>query len=124
MAKKNKGNRRGQNPPPQAAPKPVQAAKMTAASVAASPTEAAFEKNKDALISKFMEEIELLESERKNAEDAAGQLRSECEALKAECARLIASKDALQDEYDGIQEDYERATATIERVARAVTGMM
>lgn len=64
MAKKNRNNKKPQNQP-QSAPKPEVKAEVTVADVVESKTESQFEKNKEAVIKKFMDDIGILEEEKK-----------------------------------------------------------
>ena len=70
MAKKNRNNKKPQNQP-QSAPKPEVKAEVTVADVVESKTESEFEKNKEAVIKKFMDDIGILEEEKKTADEAA-----------------------------------------------------
>lgn len=65
MAKKNRNNTKKPQNQPQSAPKPEVKAEVTVTDVVESKTESEFEKNKEAVIKKFMDDIGILEEEKK-----------------------------------------------------------
>lgn len=71
MAKKNRNNTKKPQNQPQSAPKPEVKVKVTVNDVIESKTESEFEKTKDAVIKKFMDDIGVLEKEKKTADAAA-----------------------------------------------------
>ena len=102
MAKKNRNNKKPQNQP-QSAPKPEVKAEVTVADVVESKTESEFEKNKDAVIKKFMDDIGILEKEKKTADEAAAEAKRLSEELEAQRADLAKKKAKIQEEYDAIK---------------------
>ena len=114
MAKKKSNNNRRQNPQPASAPKPVQKAEVTIETVVASTTESEFEKNKDTLVTKLMEEIDQLEKDKKAAEEANNTAKQLSEELEAELTRLSAEKEVLQKEYNEIKAEYDAAIDLID----------
>ena len=75
MAKKNRNNTKKQQNQPQSAPKPEVKAEVTVTDVVESKTESEFEKNKEAVIKKFMDDIGILEEEKKTADEAAAEAK-------------------------------------------------
>lgn len=113
MAKKNRNNKKPQNQP-QSAPKPEVKAEVTVADVVESKTESEFEKNKDAVIKKFMDDIGILEKEKKTADEAAAEAKRLSEELEAQRADLAKKKAKIQEEYDAIKAEYDKAVSTID----------
>ena len=111
MAKKNRNNKKPQNQP-QSAPKPEVKAEVTVADVVESKTESQFEKNKEAVIKKFMDDIGILE-EKKTADEAAAEAKRLSEELEAQRADLAEKKAKIQEEYDAIKAEYDKAVSTI-----------
>ncbi len=112
MAKKNRNNKKPQNQP-QSAPKPEVKAEVTVADVVESKTESQFEKNKEAVIKKFMDDIGILEEEKKTADEAAAEAKRLSEELEAQRADLAEKKAKIQEEYDAIKAEYDKAVSTI-----------
>ena len=112
MAKKNRNSNKKVQNQPVATPKPEQMAKVTVETVVESKTESEFEKSKEALFEKFIVEIELLETEKKNAEKASVELHKQIRELSAK-------KEKLQRECDEEESKYHEAIETI-RNAKAV----
>lgn len=112
MAKKNRNNKKPQNQP-QSAPKPEVKAEVTVADVVESKTESEFEKNKEAVIKKFMDDIGILEEEKKTADEAAAEAKRLSEELEAQRADLAEKKAKIQEEYDAIKAEYDKAVSTI-----------
>lgn len=126
MAGKNKNkNRRVQNQPAQAAPKPEKKVELTVEDVVASKTELAFEKNKEALIKKLTEEIGVLKADKIAAKTAVEKADAEAkrisEELETQRSDLEAKKNELQANYDSIKVEYDKAVTTIEKAETDVT---
>ncbi|WP_446787113.1 hypothetical protein [Macellibacteroides fermentans] len=115
-SKKNKSNKRPVNQT-SATQKPEQKAEATMETVVASATEAEFEKNKESLIEKFMDEIDQLEKDKVIAEKAVEDAKTRSGELRKKMDDLTAEKDKLQNEYDEIEVKYLEAVETIEAVA-------
>lgn len=114
MANKNKNkNRKIQNQPAQAAPKPEQKVEITVEDVTASKTESAFEKNREALMNKFNEEVGVLKADKTAAETAIAEAKRLSEKLETQRADLEEKKNELQANYDAIKAEYDKAVATI-----------
>lgn len=114
MASKNKNkNRKVQNQPAQAAPKPEQKVEITVEDVTASKTESAFEKNREALMNKFNEEVGVLKADKTAAETAIAEAKRLSEKLETQRADLEEKKNELQANYDAIKAEYDKAVATI-----------
>lgn len=90
-------------------------AEIAVADVEASKTESDFEKNKEAMFKKFMEDIELLEAEKKTAEEAATEAKRLSEELEGKRSNLAKQKEELLTSYDAIKDEYDKAVATIEK---------
>lgn len=115
MAKKNRSKPRVQNQPPQAAPKQEQKAEITIVDVEVSQTESEFEKNKEAVLKKFIDDIEFLEADKKAAEEAAAEAKRLSEELEEKRSNLAKQKEELQTSYDAIKKEYNKAVAIIEK---------
>lgn len=115
MAKKNRSKPRVQNQPPQAAPKQEQKAEITIVDVEVSQTESEFEKNKEAVLKKFIDDIEFLEADKKAAEEAAAKAKRLSEELEEKRSNLAKQKEELQTSYDAIKKEYNKAVAIIEK---------
>jgi len=114
MANKNKNkNRKIQNQPAQTAPKPEQKVEITVEDVTASKTESAFEKNREALMNKFNEEVGVLKADKTAAETAIAEAKRLSEKLETQRADLEEKKNELQANYDAIKAEYDKAVATI-----------
>lgn len=111
---KNRNNNNRSANQSAATPKPEQKAEVTVEAVVASATENEFEKNKDALITKFLEEIDQLEKDRDAAKQSADDAKRLSEELEAEFTSLSAKKDELQQKYDSIKEDFDNAVSLID----------
>ena len=114
MAKKNRNNTKKPQNQPQSAPKPEVKAEVTVADVVESKTESEFEKNKEAVIKKFMDDIGILEEEKKTADEAAAEAKRLSEELEAQRADLAEKKAKIQEEYDAIKAEYDKAVSTID----------
>lgn len=123
MAKKNRNNKKPQNQP-QSAPKPEVKAEVTVADVVESKTESEFEKNKEAVIKKFMDDIGILEEEKKTADEAAAEAKSLSEELEAQRADLAKKKAKIQEEYDAIKAEYDKAVSTIDSAQTEADGII
>lgn len=114
MAKKNRNNTKKQQNQPQSAPKPEVKAEVTVTDVVESKTESEFEKNKEAVIKKFMDDIGILEEEKKTADEAAAEAKRLSEELESQRADLAEKKAKIQEEYDAIKAEYDKAVSTID----------
>ena len=123
MAKKNRNNKKPQNQP-QSAPKPEVKAEVTVADVVESKTESEFEKNKEAEIKKFMDDIGILEEEKKTADEAAAEAKRLSEELEAQRADLAKKKAKIQEEYDAIKAEYDKAVSTIDSAQTEADGII
>ena len=123
MAKKNRNNKKPQNQP-QSAPKPEVKAEVTVADVVESKTESEFEKNKEAVIKKFMDDIGILEEEKKTADEAAAEAKRLSEELEAQRADLAKKKAKIQEEYDAIKAEYDKAVSTIDSAQTEADGII
>lgn len=123
MAKKNRNNKKPQNQP-QSAPKPEVKAEVTVADVVESKTESEFEKNKEAVIKKFMDDIGILEEKKKTADEAAAEAKRLSEELEAQCADLAKKKAKIQEEYDAIKAEYDKAVSTIDSAQTEADGII
>lgn len=113
MAKKNRNNTKKPQNQPQSAPKSEVKAKVTVTDVVESKTESEFEKNKEAVIKKFIDDIGILEKEKKTADEAADKAKRLSEELEAQRADLAEKKAKIQEEYDAIKAEYDKAVSTI-----------
>jgi len=111
---KNRNNNNRSANQSAATPKPEQKAEVTVETVVASTTENEFEKNKDALITKFLEEIDQLDKDRDAAKQSAEEAKKLSDELETEFTALSAKKDELQQEYDSVKADYDKAVALID----------
>ena len=111
---KNRNNNNRSANQSAATPKPEQKAEVTVETVVASTTENEFEKNKDALITKFLEEIDQLDKDRDVAKQSAEEAKKLSDELETEFTALSAKKDELQQEYDSVKADYDKAVALID----------
>lgn len=118
MAKKNRNNNRRVQNQPTPSPKPEQKAEVTVNDVIASKTESEFEKNKEAVIQRFVEDIDQLEKDKAAAEDAASTARKLAEDLEKQLADLASKKAELQKEYDAIKDEYEAAITKIDSATK------
>lgn len=123
MAKKNRNNKKPQNQP-QSATKPEVKAEVTVADVVESKTESEFEKNKEAVIKKFMDDIGILEEEKKTADEAAAEAKRLSEELEAQRADLAEKKAKIQEEYDAIKAEYDKAVSTIDSAQTEADGII
>lgn len=123
MAKKNRNNKKPQNQP-QSAPKPEVKAEVTVADVVESKTESEFEKNKEAVIKKFMDDIGILEEEKKTADEAAAEAKRLSEELEAQRADLAKKKAKIQEEYDAMKAEYDKAVSTIDSAQTEADGII
>ena len=106
---------KGQNQAQQGSPKHEQKTEIAVADVEASKTESDFAKNKEAMFKKFMDDIELLEAEKKVAEAAAAEAKRLSEELEGKKSNLAKQKEELQTSYDAVKVEYNKAVATIEK---------
>lgn len=112
MAKSGRNNNKKNQNQRAAAPKPEQKAEVTVKTVVESKTESEFEKNKEALLEKFIVDIDQLETEKINAERIS-------EELSKQINDLSVRKEKLQRECDERESNYNKAVETIEN-AKAV----
>lgn len=124
MAKKNRNNTKKPQNQPQSAPKPEVKAEVTVTDVVESKTEAEFEKNKEAVIKKFMDDIGILEEEKKTADEAAAEAKRLSEELESQCADLAEKKAKIQEEYDAIKAEYDKAVSTIDSAQTEAEGII
>lgn len=124
MAKKNRNNTKKPQNQPQSAPKPEVKVKVTVNDVIESKTESEFEKNKDAVIKKFMDDIGVLEKEKKTADAAATEAKRLSEELEAQRADLADKKAEIQEKYDAIKAEYDKAILTIDGAQAEAEGII
>lgn len=124
MAKKNRNNTKKPQNQPQSAPKPEVKAEVTATDVLESKTEFEFEKNKEAVIKKFMDDIGSLEEEKKTADEAATEAKRLSEELEIQRADLSEKKAKIQEEYDIIKAEYDKAVSTIDSAQVEADGII
>lgn len=124
MAKKNRSNTKKPQNQPQSAPKPEVKVKVTVNDVIESKTESEFEKNKDAVIKKFMDDIGVLEKEKKTADVAATEAKRLSEELEAQHADLAEKKAEIQEKYDAIKAEYDKAILTIDGAQAEAEGII
>lgn len=98
-----------------------QKADVTVETVKSSTTETEFEKNKKALIEKFIKDIEQLKSDKESAEKDAKDAKALSDKLKEDAVNLQREKDRLQKECDEIDAKYKEAVKTIESAADEVS---
>ena len=124
MAKKNRNNTKKPQNQPQSAPKPEVKAEVTVTDVVESKTESEFEKNKEAVIKKFMDDIGVLEKEKKIADEAAAEAKRLSEELESQRADLAEKKAKIQEEYDAIKAEYDKAVSTIDSAQTEAEGII
>lgn len=124
MAKKNRNNTKKPQNQPQSAPKPEVKAEVTVTDVVESKTESEFEKNKEAVIKKFMDDIGVLEEEKKTADEAAAEAKRLSEKLESQRADLAEKKAKIQEEYDSIKAEYDKAVSTIDSAQTEAEGII
>ena len=124
MAKKNRNNTKKPQNRPQSAPKPEVKAEVTVTDVVESKTESEFEKNKEAVIKKFMDDIGVLEEEKKTADEAAAEAKRLSEELESQRADLAEKKAKIQEEYDAIKAEYDKAVSTIDSAQTEAEGII
>ena len=124
MAKKNRNNTKKPQNQPQSAPKPEVKAEVTVTDVVESKTESEFEKNKEAVIKKFMDDIGILEEEKKTADEAAAEAKRLSEELESQRADLAEKKAKIQEEYDAIKAEYDNAVSTIDSAQTEAEGII
>ena len=124
MAKKNRNNTKKPQNQPQSAPKPEVKAEVTVTDVVESKTESEFEKNKEAVIKKFMDDIGVLEEEKKTADEAAAEAKRLSEELESQRADLAEKKAKIQEEYDAIKAEYDKAVSTIDSAQTEAEGII
>lgn len=124
MAKKNRNNTKKQQNQPQSAPKPEVKAEVTVTDVVESKTESEFEKNKEAVIKKFMDDIGILEEEKKTADEAAAEAKRLSEELESQRSDLAEKKAKIQEEYDAIKAEYDKAVSTIDSAQTEAEGII
>ena len=124
MAKKNRNNTKKPQNQPQSAPKPEVKAEVTVTDVVESKTESEFEKNKEAVIKKFMDDIGILEEEKKTADEAAAESKRLSEELESQRADLAEKKAKIQEEYDAIKAEYDKAVLTIDSAQTEAEGII
>ena len=86
---------------------------MTIEKVAASATQAEFEKNKAALVKQVNDDISELEIAKKNIEGVLDKARADLDTLKEKKESLIQERDKLQVEVNGIQGELDNAKDVI-----------
>ena len=86
---------------------------MTIEKVAASATQAEFEKNKAALVKQVNDDISELEIAKKNIEGVLDKARADLDTLKEKKESLIQERDKLQGEVNGIQGELDNAKDVI-----------
>lgn len=109
MARKDK-QMRNQQKNQKGKGKPV----VTVDVVAGSKTETEFEKNKEAYIKSFMEEINLLEEKKTSAEQATEAAQRRKEEIEGQSKDLTEEREKLRKERDAIKVEYDKAVSTIE----------
>lgn len=124
MAKKNRNNTKKPQNQPQSAPKPDVKAEVTVTDVVESKTESEFEKNKESVIKKFMDDIGILEEEKKTADEAAAEAKRLSEELESQRADLAEKKAKIQEEYDAIKAEYDKAVSTIDSAQTEAEGII
>ena len=124
MAKKNRNNTKKPQNQPQSAPKPEVKAEVTVTDVVERKTESEFEKNKEAVIKKFMDDIGILEEEKKTADEAAAEAKRLSEELESQRADLAEKKAKIQEEYDAIKAEYDKAVSTIDSAQTEAEGII
>lgn len=124
MAKKNRNNTKKPQNQPQSAPKLEVKAEVTVTDVVESKTESEFEKNKEAVIKKFMDDIGILEEEKKTADEAAAEAKRLSEELESQRADLAEKKAKIQEEYDAIKAEYDKAVSTIDSAQTEAEGII
>lgn len=124
MAKKNRNNTKKPQNQPESAPKPEVKAEVTVTDVVESKTESEFEKNKEAVIKKFMDDIGILEEEKKTADEAAAEAKRLSEELESQRADLAEKKAKIQEEYDAIKAEYDKAVSTIDSAQTEAEGII
>ena len=124
MAKKNRNNTKKPQNQPQSALKPEVKAEVTVTDVVESKTESEFEKNKEAVIKKFMDDIGILEEEKKTADEAAAEAKRLSEELESQRADLAEKKAKIQEEYDAIKAEYDKAVSTIDSAQTEAEGII
>ena len=124
MAKKNRNNTKKPQNQPQNTPKSEAKVEVTVNDVIESRTESEFEKNKDAVIKKFMDDIDVLEKEKKTADAAATEAKRLSEELEAQRADLAEKKSKIQEEYDAIKAEYDKAILTIDGAQTEAEGII
>ena len=120
MAKKNKKKSRNQNQQKHASPKQEEKDEIRIVDVEASKTESEFEKNKEEVIEKYIDDIDILEKEKKSVEKAVEKAKNLCDELEEKRSALANQKKELQtslnelkSDYDAIKENYDTAVAKI-----------
>lgn len=124
MAKKNRNNTKKPQNQPQNTPKSEAKVEVTVNDVIESRTESEFEKNKEAVIKKFMDDIGILEEEKKTADEAAAEAKRLSEELEAQRADLAKKKAKIQEEYDAIKAEYDKAVSTIDSAQTEADGII
>ena len=112
--KKSRNNTKKSQNQPQSAPKPEAKTEVTVTDVVESKTESEFEKNKAAVIKKFMDDIGILEEEKKIADEAAAKAKHLSEEFEAQRTDLAEKKIKIQEEYDAVKAEYDKAVLTID----------
>lgn len=82
--------------------------------VVGSKTEAEFEKNREAYINNFMDEINLLKEKKTSAEQAAESAQRRKEGLEGQNKDLTEEREKLRKERDAIKVEYDKAVSMIE----------
>lgn len=82
--------------------------------VVGSKTEAEFEKNKEAYIKSFKEEINLWEEKKTSAEQAAEAAQRRKEEIEGQNKDLTEEREKLRKDRDAIKAEYDEAVSTIE----------
>ena len=86
---------------------------MTIETVAASATQAEFEKNKAALVKQVGDDISQLKRTKEDVEDAIEKAKEDLGTLKERKESLIQERDKLQEEVNGIQGELDNAKDVI-----------
>ncbi|MGV8027433.1 MAG: hypothetical protein GXX80_10520 [Thermotogaceae bacterium] len=114
MSRKNR-NKKNPNRPLQPTSNQEPKAETTISDVEVSKTESEFNKNKEAMLKKLTYDIELLETKKKAAEEAAAEADRRSKELEEKSSDLARQKEELQNSYNSIKEEYDKAVATIDK---------
>lgn len=92
---------------------PVNSEPVTKDDLASSANQAEFEKNKEALLQQFLQEIDEWEKAKTVSEAAAKEAEEALEKLEAKKKELEEQRDELQKQFDEIQDKYNNAEKTV-----------